>query len=200
MLSRRLLILAPALLLGAARPVLTLEATDSRRREAFLAWPGGAVFTCPARGAALVAVLGMGPLAALEPVAVIGFATAAGQDWLAFVDAQARLLALEPHNWRGPDGESLTTLVAMLPDRRNITLQRSAARHSVVWRRETWTDYLRAENGALVDAPPRPVLAGTWQHTLAARRAALAALLRPTRKSITPDLLATLAAASPLAE
>jgi len=177
MLTRRLLLAAP--LLMAARPELSLEAVDSARREAFLAWPKGAVFTCPATRARLVAVLAMGRQAEPFQIAIVGFGLDTGlgpQDWLAFVDSRARLLALEP---RSQHGGMLETRAAMLPDRMHIALERLAAVHTTIRQREAWTDYLRLEEGLLVNAPQRQALPGTWQNALAAPRAAMAALLSP---------------------
>lgn len=195
MLTRRLVLAAPALLLMAARPELSLEAVDSGLRESFLAWPGGAVFTCPATRARLVAVLAMGSLATPFSVAIVSFglnALGAKQDWLAFVDAQGRLLALELADFQGAG--TLTTRPAMLADRTHIVLERNAARHAATahgatWRREAWTDYLRLERGRLVNAPQRLVLPGTWQNALIAPRAAMAALLSPPPIGIPADVL-----------
>jgi len=170
--------------------VLTLEYADSARREAMLAWPSGAVFTCPAQRARLVAVVTMGRLDAPAPVAIVSFGAdtaSGGQDLLAFVDAKARLLALEPASWRS-DG-TLETRAALLPDRLHIALERNAAIHDRVWRREAWTDYLRLDSGRLVNAPQRMILPGSWQNALIARRAALAALLSPPPVGVPAEAL-----------
>jgi len=191
MVPRRSLLLAPAALLAPARPMLTLEQTDSRRLEACLALPSGAVFTCPARRARLVATLAMGAFAAPEPVSIVRFGADAGpipQDVLAFVNAEGRLLALERATWQAADG-TLDTRIAMLPDRRHITLSRVLAWRDTQWHHEAWTDYLRADHGRLVDAPQRPILEGTGQHRLIALRAAMQALLSPPPLGLTGEAM-----------
>jgi hypothetical protein len=198
--SRRVFLGASTLLLMAAGPVLSLETTDTARREAFLAWPGGAVFTCPAARARLIAVLEMGALSLPKPMAVIGFAAdlpEGRQDLLAFVDAGGVLRALEIGAWRGADGTVLTTRAVMLPDRRHIALERQAARRDIVWRRESWTDYLRAEGDDLVDAPQHAVPEGTWQHALIAGRLAMADRLRLPCHAVTADLLESMRVMTP---
>jgi hypothetical protein len=114
------------------------------------------------------------------------------QDWLALVGPAGQLLALDLLSWAGPDSGSIGTRVAVLPDHRHITLQRTAARHGgrARWLRESWTDYWRWTDTALVNAPPRQVLAGTWQDALAKRRAAVAARLIPVRHAVTQAMLA----------
>ena len=191
MVPRRSLLLAPAALLAPARPMLTLEPADSRRLEACLTLPSGAVFTCPARRARLAATLPMGALASPDPVSVVRFGADTGaiaQDVFAFVDADARLLALERATWQGSAG-TLDTRLAMLPDRRHIALSRVLAWRDTQWRHETWTDYLRADHGRLVDAPQRAILEGTGQHRLIALRAAMQALLSPPPGGIPVEAL-----------
>jgi hypothetical protein len=201
MLHRRSLLAAPAVLMLPGHPVLTLQPGDSVHVEATLALPSGAVFTCPARRARLVAVLRMGALDSPDPVALVQFAADTGgavQDAMAFIDAGGRLLALERGSWHAPAG-MLDTRVAMLPDRRHIALSRVLAWHDTQWHRETWTDYLRADHARLVDAPQRAILASTGQHRLIALRSAMQAILSPPPKGLPPEAIATLRdAASPL--
>ncbi len=194
MLSRRALLAVPAVLMLSDRPVLMLQTGDSVHVEATLALPSGAAFTCPARRARLVATLRMGALDAPDPVSILRFAAdteTAVQDALAFVDAGGRLLALERASWRGPGG-TLDTRVAMLPDRRHIALSRVLAWQDTQWRHETWTDYLRADHGRLVDAPQRPILESTGQHRLIALRAGMQAILSPPPRDLPQEALAAL--------
>ncbi len=189
---------------AAPRAELSIASVDSGRREAFVTLPSGAVFTCPARRARVLATLVMGALASPSLVAVVQFAVdtaAAKQDLIGFVNDKGRLLALEPGDWqeRGQYAATLTTRVSMFADRRHIALERSAALHTAGWHRESWTDYLRADDATLMDAPQRPILAGTFQHALLGRRAALAAMLGPPPIDV-PQLLLEAArnAGSPL--
>ncbi len=191
-MRRRTLLAAPALLTLPGRPVLTRERFDSAQVKAALALPSGAVFVCPARRARLVATLAMGALDAPDPVAMVRFAadtTGSVQDLLAFVDATGRLLALERATWRAADHQ-LDTRAVMLPDRRHIALARTLAWRDTQWRHESWTDYLRADHGRLVDAPQRPILEGTGQHRLIALRAAMQALLSPPPSGVPEEALA----------
>jgi hypothetical protein len=191
MIARRGFLALPLLAAAPARPVLTVGPGDSARLEGSLWLPSGAVFLCPPRRARLLAVLRL----RAADVAAIAFACdppGGQQDALALVGPDAALLALERLSWRGGEGSELNTRLAMLPDRVHITLERDAARHEQRWRRESWTDYVRFEGGALVDAPPRPVLAGTWQAGLSAQRVAMAAAIGRRTCRIPPALLAML--------
>lgn len=172
-----------------AAPVLALAPADSVRREAVLNLPSGAVFSCPARRAHLVALM-----PAQVPIAVVSFGLdvpPARQTLLAFVGPGGEVWAVELLEWAAPDGENLFTRPALMPDRVHVMLQRSAARRQGTgWRREAWTDYLRFTGAGLADAPPRPVLSGTWQAALAARRAEIAVLLGARRGSVPESILA----------
>lgn len=157
-------------------PLLTPALTDRALREDALQLPDGSVFSCPRRRARVLAVLRL----RLIDVTCLGFAHDTGdavQDVLALVGPGARLLAVERLSWRG-DRAELSTRVTLMPDRVHIALQRAAGRYQGAWRRQAWTDYLVATDGRLVDAPPRPVLAGTWQDTLALERRATAAIVQ----------------------
>lgn len=180
MMKRRALLAVLVLGAAPARPVVSVGPGDSLRRDAILWLPSGAAFSFPARRARLLSVL---RLKAME-VAAVGFAADAAdvvQDLLALVGPDGRLLALERLHWKATGGDELTTRFAMLPDRQHITLERSAALHRTAWVRESWTDYLAPAMGGLVDTPPRPVLAGTWQAGMSRQRQTVAADLKPVR-------------------
>lgn len=189
MIPRRAVLAAFLMMAAPTRPVLRIEVGDSSRREAVLSFPEGGVFVCPAHRARLVAVY---PLRTML-VTAVSFAAdpvIGTQDILALVGPDACLLALETLYFHGADGDELSTRPAMMPDHRHIQLERSAAREQDRWRRETWTDYLVESESGLHDAPPRPVLAGTWQEALSHQRSAMAAALPPKCREITPDILA----------
>ena len=114
------------------------------------------------------------------------------QDWLALVGPDGRLLALDLLNWSGPDAGTISSRLATRADQRHITLARSAARHGgrTGWVRESWTDYWRWTGTALVNAPPRTVLEGTWQDGLSQRRIAIARMLTTPLHAVTPQLMA----------
>jgi hypothetical protein len=208
MLSRRRTLAAPALLLAPPHPVLSLISGDSLRREAAISLPSGAVFACPPLRARLLATLRMGRLDVPDAVTLVSFGADTGtatQDLLAFVAEDGRLLALERGTWRqsagGSSSGTLVTRPAMLPDRQHIALSRVLSWHDTRWHAESWTDYLRAADGRLVDAPQRPILEGSGQHRLIALRAAMQALLSPPPASLPADALALAKeAASPLPE
>ncbi len=187
MLTRRAFLSAPAMFgPWQARPELTIEAAEAR-----LWLPGGGVFSCPSGRARLLAVMRMREM----DVAAVSFAAdPAGevQDVLALIGTGGQLLALERLTWRHGKRAELITRMAMLPDRAHISLQRDAARHEGVWRRESWTDYLRLSNAALINAPARPVLAGSWQAALSGERTGCAATLKPGQCGILPVNLALL--------
>ncbi len=161
----------------------------------------GAGFTFPALRARVLSVLHV--TGAEITAAAFGADTQdTRQDWLALVGPSGALLALDLLSWSGPANGSIATHVAVMPDHRHITLERAAARHASHggWLRETWTDYWLWTGSGLTNAPPRPILAGTWQHALSIRRAALAKSLTPTRNAITQGMLAeALAPPNPLA-
>jgi hypothetical protein len=119
------------------------------------------------------------------------------QDLLAFVTPDGTLLALERHSWTSQNEDAFSTGCSMLPDRTNIALERHAARREQKWRREGWTDYLRMEQGRLVDAPVRPVLSGTWQFALARERQQCAAALPAGQHGVPGRLLAILTTTAP---
>lgn len=189
MLQRRHLLAMGAIAPLPTRPQLSVGPTDSLRREATLSLPGGGNFRVPTRRARLVAVF---HLRAME-VAAVAFAADTGhaaQDLLALIAPDATLLALERLAWvEEGDRCALTTRAAMLPDRTHLTLIRTGARIRGKPQHEAWTDYLRAEDGALHDRPPRPVAEGTMQADLAAERQYLARLLPAACRSIEPSML-----------
>ena len=168
---------------------MEIDRTDSVRSEASLCLPSGAVFAFPPRRARLVAVLPLRTMA----VAVVAFGcdgVGGMQDLVAFVGPDASLLALERLTWQGGPAGELGTRVAMMPDREHVSLQRSAAHNDGGWRRESWTDYLKTVGLTLRNAPPRPVLPGTWQYALSVQREEVAARIGPRCLGITPELLA----------
>ncbi len=191
MITRRFFVAAPLLALRPDPPILRLEPGAPSQREAALLLPGGDVFVCPGLRARLLAVL---RLRAMDIVALGFGADGAGctQDHLALVGPGGTLLALERLYWRTPQQGSLNTRFAMLPDRVHITLERDAGRKHGMWRRESWTDYLRLDAGTLIDWPPRPVLADTWQALQTVQRAAMAASIGAQSRAITPGMLAIL--------
>lgn len=178
-MQRRTLIGLPFLLAaGPARPVLSLDQSDRAHREANLWLPSGAVFICPPARAKLLATV---RLRAMQ-VAAMSFAfdtPEASQDLLALVGPDGCLLALERLRWTTARGDVFETHFAMLPDRMHLTLERTIAIHAKAWAREAWTDYLAVVEATLVDRPPRPVLAGTWQARMSGERRFVAEQLRP---------------------
>lgn len=209
MQRRALLAFAPAVLAarraaaaGPERARLMVEPSDRLRREAGLWLGNGRVFSCPPSRARLVAVfrLRARPGDGESEVAALGFAAdtaEATQDMLALVGPQGTLLALEPLRVEGHEGATCSARVAMLPDRRHVVFERTAAwrdsgSHDMTLRRESWTDYLRWDEGGLHDAPPRPVLSGTRQAALSAWRATLRAMIPGACREVTPDLLAAI--------
>jgi len=196
-MSRRFLLAAPVFAAAApAPPRLVIAGGALLPLAASLFMPGGAIFTCPPGRARLLAVLRL----RLMDITIVAFAAdphGATQDLLAFVAPDGTLLALERHSWTSPNADAFSTVCAMLPDRTNIALQRHAGRREQTWRREGWTDYLRIEPRRLVDAPPRPVLAGTWQSALAHERQQCAAMLPAGQHGVPGQLLAMLSTSAP---
>ena len=115
-----------------------------------------------------------------------------GERDLLVVVAGGKVLALELLAWRGADGSRLLTRLSTVPDRLRLRLERMAsAKHGHGYRHEEWTDYLAWQAEApMADAPVRPVLAGTWQASLAAQRADTRALLVGGLHGVVPALLA----------
>ncbi len=107
------------------------------------------------------------------------------------VAAAGRVVALEVLSWHGVDGSRLYTRLTVVPDGRRLRLERTAsAPRGHGFRREQWTDYLAwRDDGPMVDAPVRPVLAGTWQAGLAAQRAGMAATLAVGLRGVPPALV-----------
>ena len=191
MLTRRLFMAAPTIAWVPGRVSIAVEQGDSVRRDASVQLAGGGVFSFPARRARLLAVL---RLRGEEVVAVAFAADPPGgiQDLLALVGSDGGLLALERLAWQAGPGGTLSTRIAMLPDRSHISLERSAARHDDNWRREAWTDYLRLTDGTLVDAPARPVLPGSWQFGLSRQRAEMAGRIAPASRTIAAEWVAAM--------
>lgn len=127
-------------------------------------------------------------------VVVLGFAAdlPEGRRDLLAVASGGQVRALELLDWQGSDGARLQTRLSAVPDRQRLRLERSASAPRGRGRRhEDWTDYLAWQEGAaMVDAPVRPVLAGTWQAALAAQRADMRALLADGPRALPPGLLA----------
>lgn len=103
------------------------------------------------------------------------------------------VLALELLSWLGEDGSRLQTRLSTVPDRQRLRLQRAASvPHGHGYRREDWTDYLAWQGAApMADAPVRPVLAGTWQASLAAQRAGTRTMLVIGPRGVPPGLVAS---------
>ncbi len=108
------------------------------------------------------------------------------------VAAAGRVVALEVLNWQGTDGSRLHTRLSVVPDGMRLRLERTASvPRGRGFRREQWTDYLAwRDAGPMVDAPVRPVLAGTWQAGLAAQRAGVVANLAVGLRGVPPALVA----------
>ncbi len=115
-----------------------------------------------------------------------------GQRDLFAVVAGGRVLALELLAWQGIDGSRLQTRLSAVPDRQRLRLERSAsAPRGRAHRHEEWTDYLAWQAEApMADAPVRPVLAGTWQQSLAAQRAEIRSMLVVGLRGVPPGLVA----------
>lgn len=188
-MHRRTLFALPLLLAAGPLPELMPPVSQMDQDRAIL--PIGQGFSLPALRARVMAVL---HLLGTEIVALsFGLDTTdTRQDWLALVGPDGRLLALDLLSWAGPDAGTIGTRLATRADQRHITLARAAARHGgrTGWLREAWTDYWRWTGSELVNAPPRPVLEGTWQDGLAQRRIAIARLLTPPRYAVTAELMA----------
>jgi hypothetical protein len=159
----------------------------------------GSGFSCPALRARVLGLLHL-QNAALHAVAFGADSLGCVTDLLALVGPDGRLLALDVLTRTEQGGPTITTRYAALADRRHITLERTGARRltPTTWQRESWTDYWRWNGTILENAPPRPVLAGTWQHRIAERRKILAALLLTPRFTVDQAMLAEATAPLPL--
>jgi hypothetical protein len=117
-----------------------------------------------------------------------------GERDLFAIAAEGRIMAIDVLNWRGADSGRLFSRLATVPDGRRVRLERTAsAPRGRGMRREAWIDYLAwQEDGAMIDAPVRPVLTGTWQAALAAQRAAMLGLLAVKLHGVPPSLVAAL--------
>lgn len=171
-----------------------------RERLAFRAAGLEPTIDLPAPRARIAALL---PIAGRQ-VAVLAFgadppASPARLDLAAVVGwdgAVLRVLALEVLNWRAPSGGWLATRFAAAGDRERLLLTREAAAPRGIrpWMREHWIDMLAWQDGsALLNSPPRPPVAGTWQSRLAAMRLRVAARLTSPCRDVAEDLIALLA-------
>ncbi len=146
--------------------------------------------TVPAGRARVVAIFPLGAATA----SALSFAAdlPEGERDLLAVAAGGKVLALEVLAWRGKNGSRLLTRLSTVPDRQRLRLERMAsAPHGHGYRHEEWTDYLAWQGEApMADAPVRPVLAGTWQASLAAQRAGTRAMLVGGLHGVAPALLA----------
>ena len=180
--TRRALLLLPVL----ARLAVPARAGDPVE-EASIRLGGVRV---PADRARLVATVPLGP----SQAALVAFAAdlPEGLRELVVVTDGTRVLALELLAWRGEDGSRLQTRLSAVTDRQRLRLERGAAApRGRGIRREDWTDYLRWQpEGPMLDAPVRPVLAGTWQEGLAAQRANMRVMLLPGLHGVPPGLIA----------
>ena len=149
----------------------------------------------PASRARLLANVRLGG----EMVTVLAFAAdlPEGERDLFVVAVPGRVAALDLLTWHGADGTRLHTRVSAVSDGVRLRLQRIAsAPRGRGYRREEWIDYLAWQNTApMLDAPVRPVLAGTWQAAQAAQRIATLALLAGASltgnlNTVSPALLA----------
>jgi hypothetical protein len=115
-----------------------------------------------------------------------------GERDLFAIAAAGRIIAVDVLAWRGTDGSRLYSRLSTVPDGRRVQLERTASAprgHGV--RREAWIDYLAWQaEGAMTDAPVRPVLAGTWQAALAEQRAAILGLLAVNLPGVPAALVA----------
>lgn len=184
MIRRRALLPLPALLLVAAAPALEADA-----RRTLLRWPDQpGQLSLPSPTARTLA---LPPLAGQELTA-IAFALQSGDSAIELLILAAhdgrepRLLAIEPLSWTTPVAR-LNTRPASGGDRAVLALARdSAIRASpTLWKRESWTDYLGAKSGLIVDAPVRKPLAETAQARLATRRARCYDWLAQPRDTLT---------------
>lgn len=174
MIHRRTLLAFASL----AAPVLTRAGAPAHAADAVAAESATlAGIAVPAGRVRLLANFSLGG----TPVSALAFAAdlPEGQRDLFTVVAAGRVQALELLTWQGTDGSRLQTRLSAVPDRQRLRLERSAsAPRGRVHRREDWTDYLAwQEEAPMLDAPVRPVLAGTWQDSLAAQRAAIRSML-----------------------
>jgi hypothetical protein len=128
------------------------------------------------------------------PTITIAFGAdvAEGRRDLFAVIAAGRVAALEILSWQGYDGARLYTRVSGVPNDYRLRLERNASSpRGHGYRHEAWTDYLAWHAATpMTDAPVRPVLAETWQASLASQRRAMPALLAPNLRAIPPALLA----------
>lgn len=120
----------------------------------------------PDRDAALLAFAADSPQAAADLLAVV-----------VWDGAGLRIAALDVLAWQSGDGAHLATRPAW---HGALILARTAAapRGGLMWRRESWTDYLAWQGaGAFIDRPARPPAPQTWQHSLGIWRSAALARL-----------------------
>lgn len=98
-------------------------------------------------------------------------------------DATLRILGVESRDWHAPPRRSLVLRISSVPDAVRLRLVYDATEGE---RHESWTDVLAWRAAApLASAPLRPVLAGTLQAHLAEVRGRVAALLVPSRRTLT---------------
>jgi hypothetical protein len=207
MITRRLTLVAPALLLAHPAPAALLPGTGRVVLER--AEDGRAVMRCestpqtitfPATRARIAMML---PLAGRDLAGLaFGADTPAGRlDLLALAGwdgAQLRILGLEVLAWTGADGSSLSSRFASYGDRSALRVQRTAGSRQppaegkpARTRWESWTDVLAwKDRSILTDAPIRPGAERSWQARLAERRARLAALLQPACTDVTMEMVA----------
>ena len=183
MISRRLLV-ALSLLADADAPARATDATT----EDYITLADIAV---PAERARLLANF----LLAGTAATALAFAAdlPEGTRDLVAVAASGRVVALELLTWQGKDGSRLQTRLSAVPDHLRLRLERIATMpRGHGYRREQWIDYLAWQGEApMADAPVRPVLAGTWQASLAAQRAGIRALLGTGPHDLPAALLAS---------
>lgn len=119
-----------------------------------------------------------------------------GERDLFVIAAGGRVVAIDVLTWRGTDGMRLSTRLSAVPDGSRLRLQRTAsAPRGRATRWEAWTDYLAWRPGAaMVDAPVRPVLEGTWQAALSGQRRRGLALLADPPTCVSAALVAGLPA------
>lgn len=170
-------------------PVLGLLRAPARAEDGPAAYTTLAGVSVPVGRARLLAEFPLGKADA-SALAFAADLPEGVRDLLA-VAAGGKVLALEVLSWRGADGTRLQTRLSTVPDRQRLRLERMAtAPRGRGYRREEWTDYLSwQEGGPMADAPVRPVLAGTWQASLAVQREAARALLAGGPAGVAPALL-----------
>jgi hypothetical protein len=137
--------------------------------------------------------------------AAVRFATTtlAGESMdLLLVAGDGRILGLEPWGGVATGGAHLSSRLDLPRTGPTLVLHRDAAvprQGGILWERQSWIDSLVLADSGLLGSPSRTPLAGTWQASLSAQRAAVSARLRQHHTALLDPALIGLAASWPWA-